>query len=107
MVLSREAIALCVSDLIKPAWPCSSAGHRWGWLVPPHKVSSRESTSATQAGIKSLLVPLLSGESNPLKTKLDLGFGLLFVLLSLVPLPHQTVAVGRVRVILPSMMYEV
>lgn len=61
--------------------------------MPPHKVSSRESTSATLARIKALLVPLLSGERNPLETKLDLGNFLLFVFLSPVPLPHQTVAV--------------
>lgn len=29
-------------DLIKPAWPCASSSHTWGWLMPPHKVSATE-----------------------------------------------------------------
>lgn len=41
-LLSKEGIALCVSDLIKPARLCSSAGHPGAWLVPPHKVSTTE-----------------------------------------------------------------
>lgn len=60
-----------------------------GLAVLPHKIPSRESTSDAPARIKSLLIPLPSGESNPVKIKLDLGFFLLFVFLFLVHLPHH------------------
>lgn len=49
-LLSKEGIAFCVSDLIKPARLCSSAGRTWDWLVPPHKVSTTEAAKQVCPG---------------------------------------------------------
>lgn len=61
--LSREAIALCVSDLIKPAWHVHLQVTDGVGLCHSVKYPLGNPPVMPWQELKSLLIPLLNGES--------------------------------------------